>query len=175
MRHKRFICLSAILILCIIIPLDLVWTGYISHILDLPTRRRITRRIRCVQMLYEIDMKLKIVQSRHDIIRPDFRGITQRELMPSLSRFCAAVDHEPLIGKKRCHDTWLKYENRSGEDLLIDPWGNTLHVYRSDDPLIIDKNQLRKCSELSDVVVWSSGPNGVNDWGGNDDIVMNLW
>ena len=172
MRHKRLISLSSVLLMLVLIQFDLTYTGCISNILDLPNRHRVANRIRCVQMLNEIDMKLKSAPHRHGVAAPIFKGLSKEEIIIKLSRFCADVEHANLISHNARCRSWLKYGNRYGAEVLIDPWGNVFFAYDGNNQAIVTDHPSVDGCKIENLYIWSAGPNGSNDWGENDDITI---
>ena len=62
-----------------------------------------------------------------------------------------------------------------GYDCVLDPWGNAYHVGTLDDIKGFDVRNVKmaklKTFMVGEWVLWSCGPNGVNDRGGGDDVL----
>lgn len=61
-----------------------------------------------------------------------------------------------------------------GERRLIDPWGNEYNIGRKDE-LAQPLRNIRKDKRwiyIGDFILWSSGPNGMNELGAGDDVLV---
>lgn len=89
---------------------------------------------------------------------------SESELINAVGRFC-----KECLSLTGAHGA-LSIQSVDGIDKVIDPWGNPYNIGLLNTVSHAWPNQL-KDSAIGSVLVWSSGPNGINENGGGDDIV----
>ncbi len=82
----------------------------------------------------------------------------------------------PEIRKQMSAQGMLEFESMMKAGKLVDCWGNPINISWTasldggkPDPALLKEGQ--GCA-MPDVAIWSSGPNGANEYGGNDDVFM---
>jgi len=113
----------------------------------------------CRQMISEIYFMLEIIANDHD-----------KEIATLLDRGAGNDTHHLVLNTLREHATasTIRLPHYVGETAIIDPWGRPLNVKWVDE-LPADTNIPRHPSSLC---IWSSGENGINEYGANDDVVL---
>lgn len=90
------------------------------------------------------------------------RGGNPKTLAVDVCECCRA------IAKERC-GVVLKTRRIGGVDVLVDPWGNPYNVDELDNFIEEGLRDGLAYYSVDGVVVWSSGPNGINEHGDGDD------
>ncbi len=159
--YARFFC---------IIFVGMVACWLVSQVFTIATTSPFNKRFHCWQSLKEI----RIVLLSHkrsgtgvpflDWQREHDRILSHESLTAQVCAYCKEY-------AKRVKGVVFKIRNVDGFELLIDPWGRPYNVdmlSRFTDEEI--KKGLKDYT-TGGVVVWSSGPNGINEYGNGDDIL----
>ena len=70
------------------------------------------------------------------------------------------------------HNHVFQFAEDRGFYIPVDTWGNPFCVYCKDDTAVSTRQDLVSMAGIGDIVVWSCGKDGKNDWGENDDVCL---
>ena|ERR1700744_1535893 len=78
---------------------------------------------------------------------------------------------EALKDSKDYQSNYIKIAANNGP-LVLDGWGNPLQIMTKDHLKNIPNVSKTLMGKTNNILVWSSGPNGLNEWGNGDDIFI---
>lgn len=142
-----------------------------------PSPSMYNKIVQCRQSLQKArSVLLDVDNSGGGITFTEWREVngTERELKDIAAQICAyCEEYSRMTGRKM-----FRIQNYDGRNLLTDPWGqpynvNTLSSFHS----ATIRNGLNNYT-VEGIVMWSSGPNGINENGEGDDIfelARNQW
>ena len=77
-----------------------------------------------------------------------------------------------LMAQKNSADNVIQVVERDdGHHRMIDGWGREINLLKAEAPEVVESLRLQK-NVISNFVIWSSGRNGINEFGGGDDILF---
>ena len=146
------------------------------------------KRTRCRETLYALEFYYKNGNAARAYGFPDLQTPTNCvELAHSVAYYCQLLDcaeknlascYSPFeraaVDKMRqaridSEDVFRFALDKDGS-VLLDIWGRPFNVYHISDPTLASKTNLVEKAQIGDVVIWSCGQNGKNDWGMDDDV-----
>lgn len=103
---------------------------------------------------------------------PDYFSSSTNGMEFRVGEFCARVNQ--ISRERREKEVFRVVASPDGKGtIIIDRWGTPYNFCTVAERESNHWDALRHC-EISNIVIWSSGPNKVNEYGSNDDVALRI-
>ncbi len=158
--------MKAILVLSGVCAVLLLFWGAFMVPCTPPDRRSLCRKEMYRLREYLLDRDFSGISC----ISPKFAGRTN-EIDFLVGEFCDKVNE--IVRSHNAGHVFHVEQSLTGEGrVLIDKWGVPYNFSTTEDVKKNQWNALKRTHTISNIVVWSSGPNKINEYGANDDVCM---